>query len=120
MSSINKPPRHREEVVATILYFGIFGVDVEVVAALVELKLGDTSDIFSPEECKERLKFASSILDQRGISWTRAGVGGYIAIFTTFDTFGIITAIDETCEKILGKISQDDEGCLIACADCCH
>ena len=114
MPSIKKPPRHKEEVVAIILYYGIFGVDVNVVAKLVELKNGTA---VSPEECKERFEFASSELSQQEIPWTPAGVGKHIAGFTTRDTFNAITAIDRECEKVLGKASPDAGNFLIACAD---
>lgn len=114
MPSTKKPPRHTEEVVAIILYYGILGVDVKVVAKLVELKNGTVA---SPKECRERLEFASLILFPQKIPWTPAGVGKYIAGFTNRDTFKTITAIDGECKKILGKASHDGGDFLIACAD---
>lgn len=117
MPLIKKPPRHREEVVATVLYFGILGIDAEVVAELVESNIGD---IVSPKECKERLQFASSILDQQGLPWTPAGVGEYIATFISPDTFATITVIDETCKEILAKASHDDKDFVEGCANRCR
>lgn len=89
---------------------------MEAVAELVELKFGD---IVSPKECSERLKFTHSKFPKWGRPWTPAGVGKYIATFTTVDTFGTITGIDETCEKILGKVDHGDGDFVIACANCC-
>lgn len=115
MPSIKKPPRHREEVVATILYFGILGVDDNAVSKLVELKFGIK---VSPDDCRERLNFASLTLPQQGIPWTAAGVGEYITNFTTLDTFITITGIDGECKTVLGKASYDAGHSLIACTDC--
>lgn len=114
MPSTKKPPRHREEVVATILYFGILGINDQVVAELVNLKVGIE---ISPKECKERLMFSSSKFTEWGIPWTPVGIGNYIAGFTTRDTFHTITAIDAQCENVLGKASHNSGKSFVASTD---
>ena len=114
MPSTKKPPRHTEAVVATILYFRILGVDVKVVAKLVELKHGTA---VSPGTCEECLAFHALKLSQQDLSWTPAGVGRYIAGITTRDIFNTITVIDGECEKVLGKASHIARKSWITWAD---
>ena len=113
-----KLPRQTPEVIATIYYFGVFGVRNYEISKLILWKYPRALDVHAGN-CSDRFVwFRDVYLPGRGLLLTKTIVGKEVKdIVPLIETVDFITEIDEECEKILEKASFDTRGALAAYSD---
>ena len=117
-AKIPKPRRQRPEVVATIYYFGVFGVRNNDISELILWKYPRALDVHA-DNCSHRFVwFRDVYLPRRRLPLTKTIVGKEMKdAVRLIETVNFITEIDEECEKVLQKASFDSRGTLAACSD---
>ena len=112
------PRRQTAEVIAVILYFGVFGVHDKAISELILSKYPRTAYV-NAKACHNRfLWFRDTYLHSRGLPLNKGIVGIEVKnLVPDLEIVNNITEINEECEKIIQKASFGFRGALAACSD---